>query len=317
MVTEAPVRSALEGAIRAQQFAVTCEVTPPRGADAGPALRKARALADWAVGINFTDNPSALVRMSSWGASVALMREGIEPICQMTCRDRNRIALQSDLLGAAAAGIPNVLLLTGDFIRFGDNPDAREVYDFDSIQLIWLAATMRNEGRLYSGHEMRARPNWFIGAVENPFAPPIAFRARRLAKKVAAGAEFVQTQFTFDLAIFETFMHELVELGVTEHCAVLAGLGPIRSLRMLEHMRHDLPGVVVPDDVAKRISTAANVEEEAVELCAETIAHVRAIPGVAGVHVMAYGFEEAVPDILARAGLEPHTVDGINRGETA
>jgi methylenetetrahydrofolate reductase (NADPH) len=306
-------RSALDATLRAGRFAVTAEVTPPRGADPAVAIRKAEALRDWVDGINFTDNPSALVRMSSWGASVALMRSGIDPICQFTCRDRNRIALQSDLLGASAAGIPNVLLLTGDYIGFGDHPNAKEVFDLDSVQLVWMAATMRDEGKLQSGGEIRTRPNWFIGAVENPFAPPTRFRARRLGKKVAAGAQFIQTQFVFDLAAFETFMAEAVDLGLTEHCSILAGLGPVRSQRMLAHMRHDLPGIVIPDAIAKRLESATDIEEEAVALCAETIEAVRAIPGVAGVHVMAYGFEQAIPDILSRAGISPRA-GGVAHG---
>jgi methylenetetrahydrofolate reductase (NADPH) len=307
-------RSALDATLRAGRFAVTAEVTPPRGADPGVAIRKAEALRDWVDGINFTDNPSALVRMSSWGASVALMRAGIDPICQFTCRDRNRIALQSDLLGASAAGIPNVLLLTGDYIGFGDHPDAKEVFDLDSIQLVWMAARMRDEGKLQSGGDIRTRPNWFIGAVENPFAPPTRFRATRLGKKVAAGAQFIQTQFVFDLAQFETFMTEVVDLGLAEHCSIIAGLGPVRSQRMLTHMRQELPGVVIPDSVAKRLESATDIEEEAVSLCAETIAAVRAIPGVAGVHVMAYGFEQAIPDILSRAGIAPRATEVAHGG---
>jgi len=204
-------------------------------------------------------------------------------------------------------GIPNVLLLTGDHTRFGDQPEAKGVFDLDSIQLIWTAATLRDEGAFLSGRSIAARPSWLIGAVENPSAPPLAFRARRLAKKVAAGAEFIQTQYVFDLGTFERFMSEVVDLGIAERCAVLAGVGPIRSMRALEHLRHDLPGIVVPDEVVKRLQSCpdSRVEQEGIELCAETIARLRQIPGVAGVHVMAFRSEGAIPDILTRAGLEP------------
>jgi len=256
--------------------------------------------------VNLTDNPSATVHLASWAASLVVQSEGVEPVLQLQCRDRNRLALQADLLGAAAMGIPNVLLLSGDHTSFGDQPEAKGVFDLDSVQLIWTAATLRDEGRFLSGRPMATRPEWMIGAVENPSAPPLAFRAQRLAKKVAAGAEFIQTQYIFDVRTFEMFMSEVVDLGLTERCAVLAGLGPIRSLRALEHLR-ELPGIVVPDEVAKRLQSqpASRVEEEGINLCAETIARVRRVPGVAGVHVMAYGSEEAIPDILARAGLEP------------
>jgi methylenetetrahydrofolate reductase (NADPH) len=244
--------------------------------------------------------------MASWAASLAVLAEGVEPVLQLQCRDRNRLALQADLLGATAMGIPNVLLFTGDHTRFGDQPEAKGVFDLDSVQLIWTAATLRDEGTFLSGRPMAARPDWLIGAVENPSAPPLPFRARRLAKKVSAGAEFVQTQYVFDVRTFELFMAEVVDLGLAERCAVLAGLGPIRSLRALEHLRH-LPGVVVPDEVVKRLQSrpASSVDEEGIQLCAETIAQVRQIPGVAGVHVMAHGSEETIPDILARAGIKP------------
>ena len=293
--------------MRGGRFAITAELTPPRGADAQKIRRRARELRQWVDAVNLTDNPSATVHMASWAASMAVLSEGVEPVLQLQCRDRNRLALQADLLGASAMGIPNVLLLTGDHTRFGDQPEAKAVFDLDSVQLIWAAATLRDEGTFLSGRAMVARPDWLIGAVENPSAPPLAFRARRLAKKVAAGAEFVQSQYVFDVGAFELFMSEVVDLGLAQRCAVLAGVGPIRSLRALEHFRHDLPGVVVPDEVVKRLQSrpASQVEAEGIELCAETIARVRQIPGVAGVHVMAYGSEEAIPDILALAGLEP------------
>jgi len=306
--TATPPRSRLDAAIRSGRFAVTAEVAPPLGADTEPLRRKVRALKGWVDGVNLTDNPSAYVRMSSWAASTVVLSEGVDPVFQLQCRDRNRIALQSDLIGASAVGIPNVLLLTGDHLRFGDHPEAKGVFDLDSVQLVWLAATLRDRGTLLSGRAVKPPPAWLIGAVENPFAPPLGFRAKRLAKKVAAGADFVQTQFVFDLVTFESWMAQVVDLGLAERCAVIAGVGPIRSLRALEHMRNDVPGVVVTDDVAKRISSqpASRIEEEGIDLCAETIARLREVPGVSGVHVMAYAFEQAIPEILTRAGLEAH-----------
>lgn len=312
-----PPRSRLEATIRSGRFAVTAEVAPPLGADAEPLRQKVRALKGWVDGVNLTDNPSAYVRMSSWAASTIVLSEGVDPVFQLQCRDRNRIALQSDLIGASAVGIPNVLLLTGDHLRFGDHPEAKGVFDLDSVQLVWLAATLRDRGTLLSGRALKPPPNWLIGAVENPFAPPLGFRATRLAKKVAAGADFVQTQFVFDLATFESWMAQVVDLGIAERCAVIAGVGPIRSLRALEHMRNDVPGVVVTDDVAKRISSQpeSRMEEEGIDLCAETIARLREVPGVAGVHVMAYAFEQAIPEILTRAGLKARDGGGNASGE--
>jgi methylenetetrahydrofolate reductase (NADPH) len=300
-------RSGLDAAIRSGRFVVTAEVTPPRGADPALLRRKARALKGWVDAVNLTDNAGAFVRMASWAASTTVLSEGLEPVFQLQCRDRNRLAIQSDLLGSSAVGIRNVLLLTGDHMSLGDHPEAKGVYDLDSIQLVWLAATLRDEASLLCGDGVTSAPNWLIGSVENPFAPPRRYRANRLAKKVAGGAEFVQTQFVFDVPAFEAWMAEVVDLGLTEHCAVIAGVGPIRSLRALEHMQHNVAGVVVPESVAKRIlggATAGRVEQEGIELCVETIEQLRKIKGVAGVHVMAYGFEESVPEILARAGIE-------------
>jgi methylenetetrahydrofolate reductase (NADPH) len=243
--------------------------------------------------------------MASWAGCLVAIQEGLEPVMQLQCRDRNRIALQADLLGASAAGIPNVLLLTGDHPRFGDQPDAKPVFDLDSIQLVWAARTMRDKHRLLSGREMKQPPSWFIGAVENPFAPPQRFRAERLGKKVAAGAQFVQTQFVFDVAIFARWMAQVRDLGLDRRCWILAGVGPVKSLRALEHMRRDVPGMYVPDAVVERLKgvPADRVQDEGITLCAEIIQRVKEIPGVAGVHVMAFGWEDAIPEILERAGL--------------
>jgi methylenetetrahydrofolate reductase (NADPH) len=303
----APSAGRLRSRLERGEFAVTAEIGPPRSATLAPIRRKARLLRDWIDAANVTDAQSAIVRLASWAGCLALMQEGVEPVMQLQCRDRNRIALQSDLLGAAAVGIPNVLLLTGDHPRFGDHPDAKPVFDFDSIHLIWTARGMRDQARLLSGRELRTPPGWFIGAVENPFAPPLQFRAERLGKKIAAGAQFVQTQFIYDVPVFERFMQRVRELGLERRCAILAGVGPIKSLRALEHMRNEVPGMYVPEEVVRRLRGVPEdrVAAEGLAVCAEIIAQVRTIPGVAGVHVMAFGWEEAVPEILERAGLAP------------
>jgi methylenetetrahydrofolate reductase (NADPH) len=294
----------LRAALAERRFAVTAEIGPPRGANAEAIREAARVLRDWVDAANVTDNQGAMVRMSSWAGSIIAMQEGVEPVMQLVCRDRNRMALQSDLIGAAALEIPNVLLLTGDHPRFGDHPDARPVFDLDSVQLVWMARKMRDEGRLLSGLELKPPPRWMIGAVENPFAPPLRFRAERLGKKVAAGAEFVQTQYIFDVPQFEAWMTAVRALGLTERCAVLAGVGPIRSARALERMSQ-IPGIVIPEQVRKRLQSVPGDRflAESIVMCAETIRAVREIPGVAGVHIMAFGLEEAVAEIAERAGL--------------
>jgi len=243
--------------------------------------------------------------MPSWAGCLVAMQEGVEPVMQLQCRDRNRIALQSDLLGAAALEIPNVLLLTGDHPRFGDHPDAKPVFDLDSIQLIWTARTMREQRKLLSGRDLKPAPDWFIGAVENPFAPPLKWRAERLGKKIAAGAQFCQTQFVYDVNIFGQWMQQVRDLGLDKHCFILAGVGPIKSLRALEHMRQEVPGMYVPDEIVRRLRSvpAERVAAEGIQVCSEIISEVKAIPGVAGVHVMAFNWEDAIPEILERAGL--------------
>jgi methylenetetrahydrofolate reductase (NADPH) len=296
----------LRGALAAGRFAVTAEIGPPRGVDPHSVGQSAALLRGWVDAANVTDNQGAHVRLSSLAGSLLAAEAGVEPVMQLTCRDRNRIALQSDLIAAATLGIPNVLLLTGDHPVFGDHPDAKPVFDLDSVQLVWTARTMRDDGLLLSGRPLDPRPGFLIGAVENPFAPPTGFRAARLGKKVAAGAEFCQTQFVFDVAGFARFMAEVVDRGLATRCAVLAGVGPIRSLRAYEFIRTKVPGVRIPDEVGRRLRgvPADRVAAEGVALCVETIQALREIPGVAGVHVMAFGYERGIPEILERAGLE-------------
>ncbi len=297
-------------------FAVTAEIAPPRGAGVDMIRRSAEMLRSWVDAVNVTDNQSARARLASWAGSLVVRDAGVAPVMQLTCRDRNRIALQSDLLGASALGIRNVLLMTGDHPRFGDHPEAKPVFDVDSIQLMWIARTMRDDGRLQTGGELDPAPDWFIGAVENPFAPPLEFRATRLGKKVAAGAQFVQTQFVFDVAAFATWMAQVRDLGLDKRCYILAGVGPIRSLRALEHLRDDLPGVLIPDHIERRLRGVPGdrVADEGLNLAAELIQQVREIPGVAGVHVMAYGYERGVPEVLGRAGIREHAKEPITVG---
>jgi methylenetetrahydrofolate reductase (NADPH) len=288
------------------QFAITAEAVPPRGASLTRLRRRAAELRDWVDAANVTDGQSAMVRMATWAASLTLLQEGVEPVMQLQCRDRNRIALQADLLGASAMKIPNVLCLTGDHPRFGDQPDAKPVFDLDSIQLLWMARTMRDKKVLLSRRELAAAPRWFIGAVENPFAAPQRFRAERLGKKVAAGAQFFQTQYVFDVPMFAQWMSQVRDLGMDKRCYILPGVGPIRSVRAVEYMLHELPGIHIPDDVVRRLRGVPSdkVEAEGFQVCVETIQQLREIPGVSGVHLMVSGHDELVPELLERAGIK-------------
>jgi methylenetetrahydrofolate reductase (NADPH) len=287
-------------------FAVTAEIAPPRGASTENITRTAEILRDWVDAVNVTDNQGANVRMASWAGSVAVLAAGLEPIMQMTCRDRNRIALQSDVLGASALGIRNILVMTGDHPKFGDHPGAKPVFDLDSVQLLWTLRTMRDQHVLLSGRKVNPPPDCFLGAVENPFAPPVEFRAERLGKKVDAGAQFVQTQYVFDLAGFGQWVAQVRDLGLHERCSILAGVGAVRSMRALDYMRDKVPGVVVPDDTYRRMQAvpADRTAAEGVKLAAEIIQQVSEIPGVAGVHLLVAGNEQAVPEILENAGIQ-------------
>ena len=309
--SRAPAGGTFAHLLSAGQFAVTAEIGPPRGADLAPVTEKAALLRGWVDAVNITDNQGAAVRLSSLAGSVAAARAGVEPIMQLTCRDRNRIALQSELLSAAALGIPNVVIMTGDHPRHGDHSDATPVFDLDSSQLLRVASTMRDEGRLMSGGELKPPPRWLLGAVENPPGPAAMTdpaqadaAARRLASKVDAGAQFVQTQFVFDVPAFAAWMRQLADLGLLERCAILAGVGPVRSLRALAHMQR-IPGVHIPEQVADRLTAAGpdGISAEGEKLCAEIIAELAQVEGVAGVHVMAIGAESVIPQILEQAGL--------------
>jgi methylenetetrahydrofolate reductase (NADPH) len=298
----------LERALVAGDFAVTAEIGPPRGASIAPITRKAGLLRGWAVAVNITDNQGATARLSSWAGSLAAMAAGVAPIMQLTCRDRNRIALQSELLAASAMGIRNVLIMTGDHPRYGDHPDAKPVFDLDSGQLLRVARTMRDEGRLMSGREVQPPPSWLLGAVTDPSGPPEA-AARRLAGKIDAGAQFVQTQYVFDVPAFAEWMARIADLGLLDRCYILAGVGPVLSERAL-HRLGQIPGVHIPEATADRLlgtSSPAEFRAVAERLCAETIAGLRQIPGVAGLHIMAPGGEDTIPGILQQAGLPPRS----------
>jgi methylenetetrahydrofolate reductase (NADPH) len=296
--------SRLHETLASGAFAVTAEVVPPRGASLSMIKRIATHLSDWIDAANITDGQGAVARMSSWAGSIGLLQAGVEPVMQFSCRDRNRIALQADLLGAHAVGIPNVLCLTGDHPRFGDHPDAKPVFDMDSIQLLWTARTLREEKHLLSGNKLSSTPGWFIGAVENPSAAPQRFRAERLGKKIAAGAQFIQTQFVFDVPIVERWMEQVRDFGFDQRCGIIAGVGPIRSPRALEVLS-SLPGVFIPEEVKQRVRSTEpeRQEQDAIDLCSETIQRLHEIPGINGVHIIASGWDDFIPEVLTRAGI--------------
>jgi methylenetetrahydrofolate reductase (NADPH) len=305
----------LERVLAEGRFAVTAELGPPRGCDAAAVRKKAQLLKGWVDAANVTDNQSAVVRMSSIATGLLMIAEGLEPIVQMTCRDRNRLAIQSDLLGAAAHGVHNLLCLSGDHQSKGDHPGAKNVHDIDSVQLVTMVRAMRDESRFQNGKDIPGGgPRLFIGAAENPFADPVAIRPYRLRKKVLAGADFIQTQLIFDVPRFREFMKKVVDLGLHEKTAILAGVGPVKSPGMVRHLRLNVPGLAVPEAIDARLDDAGKgIEdkqaraqawrEEGKRLCVETIQQIREIEGVAGVHIMAIEWEEAVPDIVKAAGL--------------
>jgi len=300
----------LEQVLRGGGFAITAEVSPPDSADPEAVRRKGALLKEHVDAVNATDHTGATVHMSSWAVSALLAQMGVEPVMQMTCRDRNRLALQGDLLGAAALGVRNVLCLTGDHVSVGDHPEAKAVYDLDSLHLLRLARTMRDEGAYLSGRKLATPPRLFLGAAENPFAAPFEFRPHRLAKKVEAGADFVQTQVVYDVERFAAFMQAVRDLGLHERVFILPSVGPLRSARMARFMRDRVPGVVVPDEVMARIERTPEARQaaEGINLCVEIIQRLREIPGVAGVHIIAVRWEQAVAEIVERAGLARSSV---------
>ena len=299
--------SNLEKVLTSGQFAATGELGPPKSADPEVIREKASLLKGCVDAVNITDNQTAIVRMSSISVGTMLINLGIEPTIQMTCRDRNRLAIQADLLGAAALGMKNLLCLTGDHQSFGNHPTARGVYDLDSVQLIRMVRDMRDEKRFACGEEISVEPRFLIGAAANPFADPFEFRPLRLAQKIAAGADFVQTQLIYNVPKFKEFMKRVVDLGLHEKCHILAGVGPIKSVGMARYMQNNVPGMDVPEDIVARLREAPKDQRrrEGIKQCADIVSDLREVEGVAGVHVMAIEWEEVVQEILELAGLLP------------
>jgi 5,10-methylenetetrahydrofolate reductase len=305
------VGTRLEKFIQAGHFAVTVEVGPPRGPNPDAIRRKAAVVSEIADAYNVTDNQTAVVRMSSLAGAKILLDEGLEPVMQMTVRDRNRIALQSDLLGAWALGIRNCLCLSGDHQKASaggklkGHPGAKNVYDVDSIQLISILKGLRDECIQESGDSVNEPVPFFIGAVWTPLAPPEDFRILRLAKKVKAGADFIQTQAVFDVPRFKAAMDRAHEKGLTESTAILAGIIVPRSDGMLRYMNNNVPGIDVPDELIARMKAAKDIRSEAIDVTLELIESVRSMPGVKGVHLQAIEAEQMLPEIIERAGLLP------------
>lgn len=299
--------SNLEKILENAEFAVTAECGPPRGADVEVIKKKMGYLKGYVDAVNVTDNQTSIVRMSSIAACVLLHNAGIEPIMQMTTRDRNRIAIQSDIFGAYALGIRNILCLTGDHQSFGNQPTAKNVFDLDSIQLLMVVKAMRDEGKLLSGDEIEGKPKMFIGAAENPFADPFEFRVRRLAKKAKAGADFIQTQCIYNVDKFEKWMEMVRDQGIDQKVRILAGVTPMKSVGMANYMKKKVAGMDVPDELIDRLKKAGKekAKDEGIKICIETIQRVKEIKGVAGVHIMAIEWEEMIPVIVEKAGLYP------------
>jgi methylenetetrahydrofolate reductase (NADPH) len=292
-----------ERVLRAGQFAVTAELAPPDSADPEDVYRRARIFDGYVDAINATDGSGANCHMSSLAVCALLTRVGYAPVMQISCRDRNRIAIQGDILGGAAMGVCNLLCLTGDGVQAGDHPQALPVFDLDSLSLLETARTLREEHHFLSGRKITYAPRVLLGAAENPFAQPTAWRAERLAKKVAAGAQFIQTQFCYDLPLLRSFMLKLEELGLLERVFILVGVGPLRSAKAAEWIRAHVPGVHIPDALISRLKGAADQALEGRRLCTEIIQEIRTLRGVHGVHLMAYRQEETVAEIIQRSGV--------------
>ena len=299
--------SRLERVLRSGRFAVTAEIHAPDSADPADLYKNALVLSEVCDGINATDGSGANCHMSSLACSTLMVQAGYEPIFQMGCRDRNRIAMQGDLLGAAALGVKNVLCLTGDDVTAGDQPEAKRVFDFDCMHLLRTARIMRDKGMFLSGRTLEKAPRFFLGAAANPFVPPFDWRPLRMAKKVEAGADFIQTQYCYDVPRLVKFMQQVRNLGLHEQVYILVGVGPLRNEKVAEFMRTKVPGVWIPDAVVERLAKTPKEKkvEEGKQICVEIIQQVREIEGVHGVHIMAYRQEKTVAEIVERAGLLP------------
>jgi len=305
MSTKTP--SKLEKILSEGHLAVTSEVGPPRGSDAEAIKKKAEIIKDHVDAINITDNQTSVTRLSSLAACIHLKLMGLEPTLQMVVRDRNRIALQSDILGAASFDIHNILCLSGDHQSFGDQPKGQNVFDLDSMQLIQTVRYMRDEGKFLGGEEIKRPPKMFVGAAANPFADPFEIRVPRLAKKIAAGVEFIQTQCIYNVDKFEEWMRLARERGLHEKCYIMAGVTPFKTAGMANYMKNRVPGMDVPDDVVKRMKGVPKEKqaEEGLKICVETIQRLKECEGVRGFHIMAIEWEEKVPGIVEAAGLYP------------
>lgn len=302
----APVKPSggnLERLLRANAFVVTAEFSPPDSADPEEVYRRLAPFDGHVDAINVTDGSGANCHMASLAVSALLAQANCEPIMQMTCRDRNRIAIQADLLGAAALGIRNLLCLTGDGVRSGDQPGAKPVGDLDAVTLLSTARTLRDEGRYLSGRRLTSSPPLLLGAADNPFAPPFDLRPERLARKILAGAQFVQTQYCFDIALFERYMARVRDAGLDRSCFILVGVGPIASARTARWLREKVPGVHIPDAIIARLEAAQDQKAEGKSICVEIMQRVREISGVAGIHLMTPKQDHLIPELIAEAGL--------------
>ena len=304
-------QSKLEKVLSAGHLAVTSEVGPPRGSDPVPVEEKGKLVKDYVDAVNVTDNQTSVTRMCSLAACIRLKLIGLEPILQMVTRDRNRIAIQSDILGAASFDINNILCLSGDHQSFGDCAQGQNVHDIDSMQLIQTARHMRDEGKFLGGGDINRPPKMFVGAAANPFADPFEIRIPRLANKIAAGAEFIQTQCIYNLDKFELWMKQARDRGLHENVYILAGVTPFKSAGMAKYMKNRVPGMDVPDEVVKRMAGVPkeNQPEEGINICVETIQRLKECEGVRGFHIMAIEWEEKVPEIVERSGLYPRPKD--------
>ena len=302
--------SNLERLLEKGEFVITGELGPPKGTDSEVVKKKAEMLKGNVDAVNITDNQTAIVRMSSIATSKILIEQGLEPTMQMVTRDRNRIAMMSDLFGASALGIKNMLCLSGDHQSFGNHPDSKNVFDIDSIQMIHMVKTMRDEGRVICGEEIEGNFDMFIGAAANPFADPFWYRVPRLAKKVEAGVDFIQTQCIYDMERFKEYMRQVVDLGLHKKCKILAGITPLKSVGMAKYMATNVSGITIPEDIINRLRGAGkgNVASEGIKIACEQIQEVREIDGIAGVHLMAIEWEHRVREIVKTAGLLPRPI---------
>jgi methylenetetrahydrofolate reductase (NADPH) len=299
--------SKLQKVLEAGHLAVTSECGPPRGSDPEAITKKAEMIKDHVDAINITDNQTSVTRLCSLAACIHLKLMGLEPVLQMVVRDRNRIAIQSDILGAGSFDINNILCLSGDHQIFGDSPQGQNVCDIDSMQLIQTVRLMRDEGKFLGGDELNRPPRMFVGAAANPFADPFEIRVPRLAKKIAAGAEFIQSQCIYNLDKFELWMKQARERGLHEKVAILAGVTPFKSAGMAKYMKNRVPGMDVPDEVVERMSGVPKEKqaEEGIKICIESIQRLKEVEGVRGFHIMAIEWEEKVPEIVEASGLYP------------